>query len=224
MASSKPITEREMDALQYLSGYVMNALVRKVYKFSDYKSKQSQEILSLLYAAKNDNVSAQRIVASQTRGGLWSVTPECVQAGFLSALPYLIMTIMIQIGGQLADFLRSSGRMSTTTVRKLFTAIGFMSQGLFMIIVGYSTSKNLALFALVMAVGFDGLAYSGFIINHLDIAPRYASLLFGMSNTFATIPGIVGPLVVGFVTTHEVCNSNIINIMRNSNYLDSKFL
>ncbi|XP_065056231.1 vesicular glutamate transporter 2.1-like isoform X2 [Rhopilema esculentum] len=125
------------------------------------------------------------------------------KAGFLSALPYLIMTIVIQLGGQLADFLRSSGRMSTTTVRKLFTAIGFMSQGLFVIIVGYSTSKYMAMFALVMAVGFDGFAYSGFIINHLDIAPRYASLLFGMSNTFATIPGIVGPLVVGFVTTHE---------------------
>eukprot|EP00795_Rhopilema_esculentum_P016422 gene16422-7830_t len=125
------------------------------------------------------------------------------KAGFLSALPYLIMTIVIQIGGQLADFLRSSERMSTTTVRKLFTAIGFMSQGLFVIIVGYSTSKNMALFALVMAVGFGGFAWSGFIINHLDIAPRYASLLIGMSNSFATISGIVGPLVVGFVTTHE---------------------
>ncbi|XP_065056209.1 sialin-like isoform X2 [Rhopilema esculentum] len=125
------------------------------------------------------------------------------KAGFLSALPYLIMTIMIQMGGQLADFLRSSGRMSTTTVRKLFTAIGFMSQGVFMIVVGYSTSKYMAISALVMSVGLGGLAWSGFIANHLDIAPRYASLIFGISNTFATIPGIVGPLVVGFVTTHE---------------------
>eukprot|EP00795_Rhopilema_esculentum_P012640 gene12640-3348_t len=68
-----------MDALQYLSGYVMHVLVRKVYKFSEKKCKQSQVILSLLYAAKSDNVSAQRLVASQTRGGLLSVTPECVQ-------------------------------------------------------------------------------------------------------------------------------------------------
>ena len=75
-----------------------------------------------------------------------------------------------------------------------------------MIVVGYSTNKHLALFALVMAVGFGGLAWSGFIVNHLDIAPRYASLLLGISNCFATIPGIVSPLVVGFVTTHEVCN------------------
>ncbi|XP_065056227.1 vesicular glutamate transporter 2.1-like isoform X2 [Rhopilema esculentum] len=125
------------------------------------------------------------------------------KAGFLAALPYLIMTLVVQTGGQLADFLRSSGRMSTTTVRKLFTAFGFMFQSVFMIVVGYSTNKHLALLALVMAVGFSGLAWSGFIINHLDIAPRYASLLFAISNTFATIPGIVGPLVVGFLTAHE---------------------
>ena len=76
---SKPITEREIDALQYLSGYVIHALVRKIYKSSDYRSTQSQNLLTLLYAAKSDNVSAQRLVASQTRGGLWSVTHECLQ-------------------------------------------------------------------------------------------------------------------------------------------------
>ncbi|XP_065056237.1 vesicular glutamate transporter 2.1-like [Rhopilema esculentum] len=125
------------------------------------------------------------------------------KAGFLAALPYMILTLMIQMGGQLADYLRSSGRMSTTTVRKLFTAIGFMSQGVFLIVVGYSTNKYMAIFALVMSVGLGSLAWCGFIVNHLDIAPRYASLIFGISNTFATIGGIVSPLVVGFVTTHE---------------------
>ena len=73
-----------------------------------------------------------------------------------------------------------------------------------MIVVGYSENKYVALFGLTMAVGFGGLAWSGFIVNHLDIAPRYASLLLGITNCFATIPGILSPLVVGFVTTNEV--------------------
>ena len=47
---SKPITEREIDALQYLSGYVIHALVRKIYRSSDYRSTQSQNLLALLYA------------------------------------------------------------------------------------------------------------------------------------------------------------------------------
>ena len=73
-----------------------------------------------------------------------------------------------------------------------------------MLVVGYTTNKHIAVLALTLAVGFGGLAWSGFIVNHLDIAPRYASLLLGISNCFATIPGIVSPLIVGFVTVNEV--------------------
>ncbi len=76
---SKPIREREIDALQYLSGYVIHALARKVYKSSDYRSTQSQNLLTLLYAVKSENTSAQRLIASQTQGGLWSVRHECLQ-------------------------------------------------------------------------------------------------------------------------------------------------
>ena len=73
-----------------------------------------------------------------------------------------------------------------------------------MIVAGYSENKHLAVFGVTMAVGFGGLAWSGFMINHLDIAPRYAGLLLGISNCIATIPGIAGPLFVGCVTIHEV--------------------
>ena len=75
---------------------------------------------------------------------------------------------------------------------------------MFLIVVGYSESKHVAVFGLTMAVGFGGLAWSGFLINHLDIAPRYAGLLLGVSNCIATTAGIIAPLVVGFVTTNEV--------------------
>lgn len=88
--------------------------------------------------------------------------------------------------------------------RMYSSLLGFMFQGIFLIVVGYSENKNVAVFGLTMAVGFGGLAWSGFIINHLDIAPRYASLLLGISNCFATIPGIASPLIVGFVTGHGV--------------------
>jgi ACS family sodium-dependent inorganic phosphate cotransporter-like MFS transporter 5 len=33
-----------------------------------------------------------------------------------------------------------------------------------------------------------------------DIAPSYAGIVFGISNTFATIPGIVSPYIVGALT------------------------
>ena len=36
---------------------------------------------------------------------------------------------------------------------------------------------------------------AGFNINHIDIAPRFAGVLMGITNTIATIPGFVGPQV-----------------------------
>lgn len=48
---------------------------------------------------------------------------------------------------------------------------------------------------LTLGVGLGGLALAGFAINHLDIAPMYAGLLMGLTNTAATLPGIVGPQV-----------------------------
>lgn len=39
------------------------------------------------------------------------------EAGIVSALPHLIMTLIVPFGGVLADHLRKSGRLSTTNVR-----------------------------------------------------------------------------------------------------------
>lgn len=44
----------------------------------------------------------------------------------------------------------------------------------------------------------------GFNVNHLDIAPRYASILMGISNGVGTLSGMVCPLIVGALTKHKV--------------------
>lgn len=46
------------------------------------------------------------------------------QVGMLSAVPHLVMTIIVPIGGQIADFLRSKQILSTTTVRKIMNCGG----------------------------------------------------------------------------------------------------
>lgn len=42
----------------------------------------------------------------------------------LSAVPHLVMTIIVPIGGQIADFLRSKQILSTTMVRKIMNCGG----------------------------------------------------------------------------------------------------
>lgn len=47
-----------------------------------------------------------------------------IQVGMVSALPHLVMTIIVPIGGQLADYLRSKNILTTTTVRKIMNCGG----------------------------------------------------------------------------------------------------
>uniref|UniRef100_A0A8C1QHV6 Solute carrier family 17 member 6a n=1 Tax=Cyprinus carpio TaxID=7962 RepID=A0A8C1QHV6_CYPCA len=120
------------------------------------------------------------------------------EVGMLSALPHLVMTIIVPIGGQLADFLRSKNILSTTTVRKIMNCGGFGMEATLLLVVGFSHSKGVAISFLVLAVGFSGFAISGFNVNHLDIAPRYASILMGISNGFYDQSPAV--LIVGMKT------------------------
>lgn len=65
-------------------------------------------------------------------------------------------------------------------------------------------SPEAAVIIIIVGSGIESLAWAGFAINHLDIAPRYASLLFGITNTCATIPNILSPVIVGAVTEDGV--------------------
>ncbi|XP_035386781.1 vesicular glutamate transporter 1 [Electrophorus electricus] len=129
---------------------------------------------------------------------------ELSKVGFISALPHLVMTIVVPIGGQLADYLRSHNIMSTTSVRKIMNCGGFGMEATFLLVVGFSHTKGVAISFLILAVGFSGFAISGFNVNHLDIAPRYASILMGISNGVGTLSGMVCPLIVGAMTKHKV--------------------
>jgi len=48
------------------------------------------------------------------------------------------------------------------------------------------------------------LNFTGFNVNHLDIAPRYASILMGISNGFGTLAGMLCPIVVNLMTKEKV--------------------
>uniref|UniRef100_A0A673YAT8 Vesicular glutamate transporter 1 n=1 Tax=Salmo trutta TaxID=8032 RepID=A0A673YAT8_SALTR len=128
---------------------------------------------------------------------------EISKVGLVSALPHLVMTIIVPIGGQLADYLRTNKIMSTTNVRKMMNCGGFGMEATLLLVVGFSHTKVVAITFLVLAVGFSGFAISGFNVNHLDIAPRYASILMGISNGVGTLSGMVCPLIVGAMTKHK---------------------
>eukprot|EP00794_Sanderia_malayensis_P010936 gene10936-12097_t len=124
-------------------------------------------------------------------------------AGVYAALLYMVMGIVVFSAGQVADIVRQWNWLSTTNVRKLFTCAGFMAQAISFAVAVNVESIHLNVAILIFGGGIEALAWAGFAVNHLDIAPRYSSILFGITNTSSTIPGILSPLLVGYITENK---------------------
>ena len=52
--------------------------------------------------------------------------------------------------------------------------------------------------------------FLGFNVNHLDIAPRYASILMGLSNSVGTISGMLCPIVVQSITKESRAHRDMV--------------
>ena len=75
----KPINQRELDGLQYLSGYVIRTLLKREKNSKTHLLHENQIIISILsnailpdFAEKQN----QKLVDIQTRGGLTKVVDE----------------------------------------------------------------------------------------------------------------------------------------------------
>ncbi|XP_012938009.1 sialin [Aplysia californica] len=122
--------------------------------------------------------------------------------GVYSMLPYLTFWFFITVSGTLADLLISRNILSVTWTRKVMSVIGTVGPACFLVGTGFMECDQSigAVVMLTIAVGLCGFHFSGYFINHGDIAPPFAGTLFGITNTAATIPGILSPYVVAAMT------------------------
>uniref|UniRef100_A0A8C9D8I4 Sialin n=1 Tax=Panthera leo TaxID=9689 RepID=A0A8C9D8I4_PANLE len=124
-----------------------------------------------------------------------------IENGLLSALPYFGCWLCMILSGQAADNLRAKWNFSTICVRRVFSLIGMIGPAVFLVAAGFiGCDYSLAVAFLTISTTLGGFCSSGFSINHLDIAPSYAGILLGITNTFATIPGMVGPVIAKSLT------------------------
>ncbi|GAB2266980.1 Probable anion transporter 5 [Dionaea muscipula] len=119
------------------------------------------------------------------------------EMGSSKMMPYLNMFIFSNVGGVIADHLITSKTMNITRTRKLLNTIGFISSSFALMALPIFRTPGGAVVCSSVALGFLALGRAGFAINHMDIAPRYAGIVMGVSNTAGTLAGIVGVEVTG---------------------------
>jgi MFS transporter, ACS family, solute carrier family 17 (sodium-dependent inorganic phosphate cotransporter), other len=119
-------------------------------------------------------------------------------AGMLSAAPWVAVFVTANVAGHLAD--RSIRRgVAVIVVRKLAQVSGLVGVGVFLIALAGAPSLISAVILMCVATGFLGLSQAGFAPNCLDVAPRHSDVVYGLSNTIATLPGLFGVLLTGWL-------------------------
>ncbi|KAL3981934.1 Major Facilitator Superfamily protein [Acanthocheilonema viteae] len=147
------------------------------------------------------------------------------KAGSLSSLPYVPMGIVLLTAGGFADYLRKNYMWSTIKARKVFCCLGLLGEAAFLLLATTEMRRLLVLASLIISVGLGGLAWSAFSVNSLDIAPQYAGHLMGLSNTLATLPGMISPLFVGAVVKNQLrCEWHTVFFFTSGIYIFGAFI
>lgn len=127
------------------------------------------------------------------------------QASGISAIPSFVKPVLTLIAAFVADFLMNRCGVSKAVMRKSMTTLGLFLPGVAMAMAGHIGCHKVALIVLfTVSVGFDGFTTPGFKSNHIEIAPAYSGILFGVTNTFGNMPGFIGPTIAGSIlSTHS---------------------
>lgn len=107
------------------------------------------------------------------------------------ATPYLLAWLGGVSSGRVADVLVARG-FRTRHVRKGMQVLGAVGSACVIQLAARSSSHGMAAFWVSTALFFAKLQNAGYWVNMVDICPESAASVMGMSNTIATIPGIVG--------------------------------
>jgi ACS family sodium-dependent inorganic phosphate cotransporter len=118
-------------------------------------------------------------------------------SSIFAALPYMFGYLGSLVAGFGSDFLINRGKYSITRTRKIMNSIGLFGGAIGLIILPQVSSRVAAVGILCMTMFLSRIATSGFLLNVLDVCPNHASQMMSITNTIATVPGILGNVLTG---------------------------
>jgi len=123
---------------------------------------------------------------------------DYASVGWITMIPHIASFMFLNIAGNIADRLIRNG-MLVGRVRKLMQTIGCGGLATALFFVGEVDSVWMAISIMAVGSALGAFVTGGFAVNHMDIAPKHAGTLMGITNTAGTIPGIIGVFVSGMI-------------------------
>eukprot|EP01117_Protostelium_nocturnum_P006232 TRINITY_DN2249_c0_g1_i1.p1 TRINITY_DN2249_c0_g1~~TRINITY_DN2249_c0_g1_i1.p1 ORF type:complete len:489 (+),score=113.63 TRINITY_DN2249_c0_g1_i1:14-1480(+) len=105
------------------------------------------------------------------------------------------------------DFVKIIGIHRVEFVRKLFQSISMFVPAIFLGLITTNPSTVVTIIYLNIAQTAVACASGGVTVNYLDIAPEFANVLYGISNTFSTLAGLLSTLICGSILGNDIPNA-----------------
>lgn len=116
---------------------------------------------------------------------------DLADSPLILAMPYVASWAGGILGGFISD--KAVGRgFRTRHVRKFMQVTGALCNAVFLQLAASASTAGQAAFWISFAAFFGKLQNAGYWVNMVDVCPETAATVMGMSNTIATIPGIIG--------------------------------
>ncbi|XP_065208291.1 vesicular glutamate transporter 3-like [Planococcus citri] len=130
--------------------------------------------------------------------------------GMVSALPHLFAVISHPIAGYLGDVLKNRKILTGTRIHKLYICVGFAVGAALLNLVAFWRNFVGIVMGLALYRLFTSFSDVAFHVNVIDLSPKYASVLFGITTTFFTLGAVASPFFIGSVVkTHSQFEWNV---------------
>ena len=123
------------------------------------------------------------------------------KSGFVSALPPLVGIAVAMGSGVVATHVIVTEKLAVGAVRKICQCGATIVAAVPLLLMVYTPdiSAPVAVTLMIVSIGLNSLVYSGMHINHIDLTPKYAPLLYGVTNAVANTSLVIAPALDGYI-------------------------
>jgi len=123
--------------------------------------------------------------------------------------------------GFVVDKVVQANLVPLLTMRKIFQVLGTALPSIFLLILCFwpNPRPEQSVAIMVCALVTAPFTAAGYTSNFIDVSTKHAGVLFSITNTFATIPGIAGVYLTGFISDRTSNPWTIVFLIATSIYL-----
>ena len=120
-------------------------------------------------------------------------------SAFIQFMPLILKTIMSTVSSVIVDKMIMKGLYNKWNIRRISQIIATILAGWMLVLCSYVDNGLIAIFFMLLSICLSGMETCGFQSVYVEVSPNLSSVIYGISNSFATLPGIIAPIFSGYI-------------------------